>query len=945
MWFQAYIIFIIVCTNVIKANTIPNVRDGDSCSSIDDKDKEDCYPQSGSSKQGCLDKGCCWKEAHNPSLNVPWCFYPPGNDHPTSKPNPPHGECPAIEDFDKVDCYPEMGASEGNCLARGCCWEEANNPSFNTPWCFFNQTPGGASYTFKDIKETETGMEASLELGQASAYPRDVKLVKMIATYQEDNILNVKFIDPENERYESLYPKHKMDPPSATNPAYKISISEDNSGFKIIRKSDNTPIFDATDMSQFIYSDQFLQISTKLTSTNIYGLGEHKKRFKLSTDGYFTMWARDISPSFNTNLYGSHPFYMLMEDTANAHGVFLRNSNGMDVFLRPKPSLTYRVIGGILDFYFFLGPTPADVIKQYQNVIGKPKMPPYWGLGFHLCHYGIKTLDATKAVLKRNLDAGVPIEVQWNDLDYMKDQNGFTYDTNNFKGLPEFVDDLHKQGRKYVIIIDPGVSGSEPAGSYLPFDKGQELDIFVKDYKGENFIAKVWNPTSTVFPDFTNPKSLDYWKALMEDFRKNIRFDGAWIDMNEPANFLDGSTTGCPESELENPKYVPRVNGGSLRARTVCMTAKQHGGLHYNLHNLYGISESEVTSNALASVINQRAFVISRSTFPGTGQYAGHWSGDINSNWEDLRYSIPELLDFSLFGVPLMGADICGFNGASNEQLCNRWMQLGAFYPFSRNHNTNNQNDQDPAAFGELVIKSSKKALGVRYTLLPYLYTLFWHANQEGTTVARPLVVEFPEDKNTYDIDTSFLWGSGLLIAPVLDENPTSMSTYLPKGVWYDYYTRSKQVSQGAEIKIQTAIDTIPLFLHGGVIIPTQTPASTTEEVRKSKFNLVAALDENGSAKGTFYWDDGVSLDVGEDYTLFSFEAVNGKVTVSTTHKGKTAPPNLGNIEVLGANKVISGLTVLGSNRNHTYTYNEETQNLLIENLDISEFPITVHWS
>lgn len=134
-----------------------------------------------------------------------------------------------------------------------------------------------------------------------------------------------------------------------------------------------------------------------------------------------------------------------------------------------------------------------------------------------------------------------------------------------------------------------------------------------------------------------------------------------------------------------------------------------------------------------------------------------------------------------------VGADICGFVGNVTEDLCVRWMQLGAFYPFSRSHNDIRAVDQDPAVFSEAAQAVMRKALQVRYTLMPYLYTLFYEAHNNGTPVVRPLFFEFPHEPHTYGIDAQFMWGKSLLISPITRNN-TYMSFYLPAGLWYEYY-------------------------------------------------------------------------------------------------------------------------------------------------------------
>jgi len=138
-----------------------------------------------------------------------------------------------------------------------------------------------------------------------------------------------------------------------------------------------------------------------------------------------------------------------------------------------------------------LGPTPGEVVSQYTEVVGRPFLPPYWGLGYHQCRFGYKTLDRTREILQKTIDAGIPIDTQWNDLDYMQRGNDFTWDTELFAKLPDFVDDLHRNGRHYIPLIDAGIGSGEPAGSYPPYDRGIELDVFVKNQSNLPFEGKV----------------------------------------------------------------------------------------------------------------------------------------------------------------------------------------------------------------------------------------------------------------------------------------------------------------------------------------------------------------------------------------------------------------------------------------------------------------------
>ena len=201
----------------------------------------------------------------------------------------------------------------------------------------------------------------------------------------------------------------------------------------IVRRKLGGRVLLNTTVAPLFFADQFLQLSTSLPSQHITGLGEHLSPLMLSTDwARITLWNRDTPPSQGTNLYGSHPFYLALEDGGLAHGVFLLNSNAMDVILQPSPALTWRSTGGILDVYVFLGPEPKSVVQQYLDVVGYPFMPPYWGLGFHLCRWGYSSTAIVRQVVENMTRTHFPLDVQWNDLDYMDARRDFTFNQDSF---------------------------------------------------------------------------------------------------------------------------------------------------------------------------------------------------------------------------------------------------------------------------------------------------------------------------------------------------------------------------------------------------------------------------------------------------------------------------------------------------------------------------------
>uniref|UniRef100_F6XA57 Lysosomal alpha-glucosidase n=1 Tax=Ornithorhynchus anatinus TaxID=9258 RepID=F6XA57_ORNAN len=602
----------------------------------------------------------------------------------------PGGQDPArcaVPPDARFDCAPEKPVSRKECQDRGCCYAPGGAAPRGAqvwqPWCFF--PPDFPTYRLRNLTVTPGGYNATLTRSNRSFFPRDVLTLQLKVVLENQARLHFTIKDPANQRYEVPLETPKVSG-RAPSTLYDVDFSCDPFGLIVRRKSNDLVLLNTT-VAPLFFADQFLQLSTSLPSHYVTGLGEHQTPLILSTNWTkLTLWNRDMAPAPGANLYGSHPFYLVLEESGKAHGVFLLNSNAMDVVLQPTPALTYRTVGGILDFYVFLGPEPGSVVRQYLEVVGYPLLPPYWALGFHLCRWGYSSTTTTREVVENMTAAHFPLDVQWNDIDYMDAKKDFTFNNDTFRDFRAMVREFHRGGRRYVMIVDPAISSSGAAGSYGPFDEGLKRGVFITNKTGQPLIGKVW-PGATVFPDFTNPETRLWWHDMVADFHRQVPFDGMWIDMNEPSSFVDGSVDGCPDTQLDDPPYVPGVVGGSLRAATICASSCQYLSSHYNLHNLYGLSEAVASHDALVKVRGKRPFVISRSTFAGHGHYAGHWTGDVWSNWDQLYYSVPGVLLFNLFGVPLVGADICGFLGDASEELCVRWMQLGAFYPFMRNHN------------------------------------------------------------------------------------------------------------------------------------------------------------------------------------------------------------------------------------------------------------------
>lgn len=235
--------------------------------------------------------------------------------------------------------------------------------------------------------------------------------------------------------------------------------------------------------------------------------------------------------------------------------------------------------------------------------------------------------------------------------------------------------------------------------------------------------------------------------------------------------------------------------GGTCPSTRTLNTEAEHfdGQFEINIHNAYGYHEVIHTFSALKQIqLTSMPFVLTRSNMFGSGKYATHWSGDNVSNFLHLKLSIASIVRHNFYGMPHIGADICGFQNPTNPELCARWMQLGAMYPFSRNHNAIYNPSQAPFNQGHAATVAARKNLQLRYSMLRHYYSLYMIHNGTGT-VFKPLFFEFAEDRDTMNeniINSQFLIGRDLLLAPVLYKGKTTVEAYFPtNNRYYSFLT------------------------------------------------------------------------------------------------------------------------------------------------------------
>ncbi|MGA9226161.1 MAG: TIM-barrel domain-containing protein, partial [Mesobacillus sp.] len=597
---------------------------------------------------------------------------------------------------------------------------------------------------------------------------------------------------------------------------------------------------------------------------NFYGFGEQAGLNFNQRGESIGMWNTDAY-SYNKDtkyVYTSIPFFMGLKDK-KAYGILFDNSyrSYYEMASESDDYYYFYANGGPLTYYFMNGPEISDVLDIYTELTGKMDLPAEWTLGLHQSKWEYQADEIVK-VAKTYREKKIPLDTMHFDIDYMDGYRVFTWSEKYKQALKQL---KSMPGFHAIAINDPAVKKDE---NYRLYQEGTKNDYWAKNADGTPFIGPVW-PGDSAFPDFSKKEVRDWW-AKNHSVLFDAGIDGIWNDMNEPAVFLDG-----PEFNHTMPlnSYFGYENDKKLQTE---------------YHNLYGHDEAEATYNAWAmNKPADRPFVLTRDMFAGTQRYAALWTGDSVSNWEHLQMSIPMNTNIGLSGVSFVGNDIGGFAKRPDAELFARWMEVGAFLPFSRIHYDSDakseiKQGQEPWAFGPEVEKISKKYIEMRYQLLPYLYNAFQDSAETGKPVQQPLVYHYQEDENTYNINDQFMFGDSMMLAPVVTQGQTSRNVYLPKGeTWVDFWT-SKEYNGGQTIKVDAPLAHLPIFVKKDSMIPTREVQQYTGE--KDLTNLVLDTYLKNEATYSFYEDDGESLDhqKGEfDVTDFHITKKHNKIEFS----------------------------------------------------------------
>ncbi|GAB2218593.1 hypothetical protein Droror1_Dr00001819 [Drosera rotundifolia] len=575
-------------------------------------------------------------------------------------------------------------------------------------------------------------------------------------------------------------------------------------------------------------------------------------------------------------LYGSIPFMISHGKERGTSGFFWLNAAEMQIDVLGDgwdageskialPSEQKRIDtlwmseAGVFDAFFFVGPGPKDVVKQYVKVTGLPAMPQLFATAYHQCRWNYRDEEDVAQVDAKFDEHDIPYDVLWLDIEHTDGKRYFTWDRVLFPHPEEMQKKLASKGRHMVTIVDPHIKRDD---SYFIHKEATELGHYVKDATGKDYDGWCWSGSSS-YLDMSSPEVRAWWaeKFSYDNYVGSTPSLYIWNDMNEPSVFNG--------PEVTMPRDALHVGGVE----------------HRELHNVYGLYFHMGTAGGLVKrgEGKDRPFVLSRAFFSGSQKYGAIWTGDNTAEWEHLRVSVPMVLTLGLSGISFSGADVGGFFGNPDPELLVRWYQLGAYYPFFRGHAHHDTKRREPWLFGERNTKLMRDAIRTRYMLLPYFYTLFRESNLTGIPVMRPLWMEFPGDEATFNNDEAFMVGNSLLVQGIYTQQAKEASVYLPgSDSWFDL--RSGAAYRGGTThKLEVSDESIPAFQRAGTIVPRKDRyRRSSTQMTNDPYTLVIALNSTRSAEGELYVDDGKSFEFQRGaYIHRHFIFSNGNLTSS----------------------------------------------------------------
>lgn len=571
-------------------------------------------------------------------------------------------------------------------------------------------------------------------------------------------------------------------------------------------------------------------------SERFIGLGEKTGPLDRRGNGY-THWNTDFFgyPSNADPIYMSTPFYIGLHSDSLMYGLFLDNSSRTRVNFGASNDRfsSFGVEDGDLRYYVIAGSTVPQVIQQYCFLTGTSPLPAKWSIGFQQCRYSYYPESQVLNIARTFRERKIPADVIYLDIHYMQDYKLFTWDSLRFPEPKRMIEQLKEMNFTTTVIVDPGIKIEK---GYAPYEEGASKDLFLKYSDGSVYSGQVW-PGWCAFTDFTKSAGRAWWGTQFKGL-VDVGVRGFWNDMNEIATW------------------------GQFMPDNILFDFEGTGATHLLGRNVYGMQMSRATYEGTRALLgNERPFVLTRAGYNGIQRYSAVWTGDNQSNDDHMMAGIRLLNSMGLTGIPNVGMDVGGFTGGPSKELFARWMSISAFTPFFRAHVAIDNKSQEPWSFGERVEQICRNYIGLRYRLLPDLYSTFYEASQTGIPVMRSLALQYPFHSNTYDWQYlhQFTVGSDLMICPSPSYERYTKVWFPPSGDWYSLHDDARYAAGSTHV-VESPIERLPVFIHAGGMLVMQSLVQSARETPSD--TLVVHVYQGSTTRSKLlYEDDGTTYD------------------------------------------------------------------------------------
>jgi alpha-D-xyloside xylohydrolase len=546
---------------------------------------------------------------------------------------------------------------------------------------------------------------------------------------------------------------------------------------------------------------------THLTATfesspeeQFYGFGE--KFGPLSKRGRSV---QSFNQGAGTWVEGSHknvPFFM----SSRGYGLFFNTSFPMqfDMGVRSNATHSFTVAEGLLDLYFIYGPSFKDILSRYTELTGRPEMPPTWSLGIWMSRFTYTSSKEVEEVAARMRQERLPCDVIKIDTGWFhREGRGSVCDFDmewNRETWPrpeEFMANLRRMGYRTALFVDPHVMTDSPTAQ-----EARRLGHLVMMPDGSERSWSMGPGCTMVAFDLTSEPARQWYKGKLKELLKQ------------------GASTFFADWGVDSP---PEARYAGME------------GLAHN--NVYGLLYNRTVHEAVREHTGEPAVIWGVSGYAGSQRYPTTYGGDSRCTFRDMASVLRGGLSAAMSGILFYGCDIGGYGHAldrnPDETLYIRYLQHGFFLPFAQFHG---MGPREPWHYGPRAVEVYRKYARLRYRLLPYVLSQSYQACRCGIPVLRPMVLEFQDDPTCAHLDLQYMFGDSFLVAPIFGPE-THRRVYLPAGTWWDYWT-GKPLTGPAWIEVDAPLETLPLFVRAGSIIPMGPQVDYTDQIMQGTLTL-----------------------------------------------------------------------------------------------------------